>query len=513
MGDAEAAGFRYKRGAVGPLSEGRRVGPPKGSGASIVARTQANRQWVDWWGPAETSRRRRAPIRRRLTAPQLFAGSFLLLILLGTLGLKLLPGLYTGEPLGWLDALFTATSAVCVTGLIVVDTASYFTTAGHAWILLLIQLGGLGIITFTTLIIAMLGRRLSLEHESISASVAEIAPHVDYRILTRHVVLFTLAIEATGALVLAVLWAPEHGWSAIGYGLFHAVSAFCNAGFSTFSNNLMSQQRSSVALVVIGGVIVLGGIGFLTMEEAYRWCQARRQGRRFRVSLQSRIILLTTAILVVGGWLPFLILEWNVTLKDLPTGAKVANALFMSITPRTCGFNAIDYGQATDSTNFLTILLMFIGGSPGSTAGGVKTTSAALLVLLAAARFRGRMTTDLWGRTIPEESIQRAVGLSVASFALVTACILVITTIEGGSARSPVHDSFLKYMFEAVSAYNTVGLTMGITPDLTAASQWTLIWLMFLGRVGLTTAAAALILARREPTGEFRFAYEDVGVG
>ncbi len=478
-----------------------------------MARTQATRRWVDWWDPDLVGRRRRQPLWRRLTAPQLFVGSFLLLIGLGTLGLELLPGLYTGEPLNWLDALFTSTSAVCVTGLIVVDTATYFTPAGQAWILLLIQLGGLGIITFTTLIIAMLGRRLSLEHEAITASVAEIAPHVDYRILTRDVVLFTFAIEAAGALALTVLWVPTLGWSAVWHGLFHSISAFCNAGFSTFSDSLVSYQRSEATLLVVGALIVLGGIGFLTMEESYRWWQTRRLARRLRVSLQSRVILLATAILIVGGWLPFVVLEWDVTLKGLPVIAKLANGLFMSITPRTAGFNSIDYGQATDSTNFLTILLMFIGGSPGSTAGGVKTTTVSLLVLLAVARFRGRMTTDLWGRTIPEESIQRAVGLSVASFALVTLCILVITTAEGGAVRSPVRDSFLKYMFEAVSAYNTVGLSMGVTAALSGASQWTLIWLMFLGRVGLTTAAAALVLARREPAGEFRYAYEDVGVG
>jgi trk system potassium uptake protein TrkH len=156
---------------------------------------------------------------------------------------------------------------------------------------------------------------------------------------------------------------------------------------------------------------------------------------------------------------------------------------------------------------------MFVGGSPGSTAGGIKTTSAALLGLLAFSRFRGRNTTDLWGRTIPEVTIQRAVGLSVASFALVTFCILVLTTIEGGGGRSPVRDSFLKYMFEAVSAYNTVGLSMGVTAALSAMSKLTLVLLMFLGRVGLATAAAALVLARPDPTGEFRYAYEDVVVG
>jgi trk system potassium uptake protein TrkH len=440
-------------------------------------------------------------------------GSFLLLIALGTVGLEVLPGLYTGEPLGWLDALFTSTSAACVTGLVVVDTATYFTPAGQAWILLLIQLGGLGIITFTTLIVAILGRRLSLEHEAISAGMADVAPHVDYRVLARDVVLFTLAFEAVGGLILAMLWAPRLGASAFGHGMFHAVSAFCNAGFSTFTDNLIGCRREPLTLIVVAALIVGGGIGFLTLEEGYRWARARLRGRRFRVSLQSRLVLLATALLIVAGWVPMTLLEWDVTLAGLPPADKAANGLFLSVTPRTAGFNAIDYGRATDSTNFLTILLMFVGGSPGSTAGGVKTTTVALLVLLAASRFRGRATTDLWGRSIPEETLQRAVGLTVASFALVTLCILAITTVEGGAARSPVPDSFLKYMFEAVSAYNTVGLSMGVTAGLSAASKSTLILLMFLGRVGLTTTAAALILARRPSAGDFRYAYEEVVVG
>ncbi len=459
--------------------------------------------------------RRRISFWRRLTAPQLFVGSFLLLILLGTLGLKLLPGLYTGEPLTWLDALFTSTSAVCVTGLIVVDTATFFTQAGQAWILLLIQLGGLGIITFTTLIIAMLGRRLSLQHEAISASVTDIAPHIDYRILTRDVVLFTFAIESAGALLLMLVWGPSVGWrAAVWHGVFHSVSAFCNAGFSTFSDSLMGFQRSVLTLLIISGLIIAGGIGFLTMEEVYRRWRARTQGRFFRVSLQSRVVLLTTAILVVGGWICFVPLEWNVTLKGLPAWAKVFNGLFMSVTPRTAGFNSIDYAKATDSTNFLTILLMFVGGSPGSTAGGVKTTTVALLGLLAWSRFHGRSQADLWGRTIPPETLQRAVGLSVAAFTVVTFCILVLTTSElAGISHQQIEDSFLKYMFEAVSAFNTVGLSMGVTAGLSVVGKWTMIVLMFLGRVGLTTAAAALILARSEPTGEFRYAYEDVVVG
>lgn len=450
---------------------------------------------------------RRISLWRRLTAPQLFVASFLLLVGLGTLGLKLLPGLYTGAPLGWLDALFTATSAVCVTGLIVVDTATYFTPAGQAFLLLLIQLGGLGIIAFTTLIIVALGRRLSLRQEALSSY--EVAPHVDYQLLTRDVVRFTFGIEAAGALLLYLLWAPRLGWAEAAWpALFHSVSAFCNAGFSTFSESLIGFQDAPLTLLLVAALIVLGGLGFLTLEELMLRRRQRRFGRTLRLSLHSRLALATTAALLLGGWVAFALFEWTHTLAGLPLPDRLANALFLSVTPRTAGFNSIDYAHASDSTNFLTILLMSVGGSPGSTAGGLKTTTFALLGLLAWSRFRGHAIASLWGRSVPEETIQRAVGLAVVAFTLVTACIFVLTVSEpaGGEA-------FLAHMFEAASAFNTVGLSMGITGGLTEVGKAAIALLMFLGRVGPLTFAAAVALSSPTGTAEFRYAYEDVVVG
>ena len=472
----------------------------------------ATRRGVNEW---EIIPRRRSTFWRELTPPQLFVGSFLVLVVLGTLGLKLLPGLYTGPALPWLDALFTATSAVCVTGLIVVDTATFFTPWGQAFLLLLIQLGGLGIITFTTLIIIALGRRLSLRHEALSASAVEVAPHVDYRRLTRDVVVFTFALEAIGALLLYGLWVPRFGlggalWPAV----FHSISAFCNAGFSTFSDSLVGFQRSPWTLATVAALIVIGGIGFLTLEELYLRRRAEREERRFRISLHSRIVLTTTALLLVGGWILFSFSEWNVTLDGMPIGAKLSNSLFLSVTPRTAGFNNVDYTQASDSTNFLTILLMSIGGSPGSTAGGLKTTTIALLGLLAWSRFRGREVTSVWGRSVPEETIQRAVGLFVVAFGLVTAAIFVLAESElSGVSHGAAGHEFLPHMFEAVSAFNTVGLSMGVTTALSVVGKWTIILLMFLGRVGPLTFAAAISISTPTTAGSFRYAYEDVVVG
>ena len=462
-----------------------------------------------WVGQTE----RRRSFWRRLTPPQLFVASFLLLVALGTVGLKVLPGLYTGPELGWLDALFTATSAVCVTGLIVVDTATYFTTAGQAYLLLLIQLGGLGMIAFTTLIIVALGRRLSLRHERLSNAGVEVAPHVPAERLTRDVVLFTFGIELAGAVLLYALWAPEMGWGdALWPAVFHAVSAFCNAGFSTFSDSLIGFQRAPATLLVVALLLVAGGTGFLTLEEFALRRRALREGRLFRLSLHSRLALATTGVLLAAGWVLFGFFEWDGTLRGLSRADRLVNALFLSATPRTAGFNSIDYAQASDSTNFLTIILMFIGGSPGSTAGGLKTTTVALIALVAWERLRGREIPALWGRSVPEETIQRAIGLAVVVFGVVTAGIFVFTWTESTGAAAG-DNRFLAHMFEAVSAFNTVGLSMGVTAALSDAGKWLTALLMFLGRVGPLTFAAALAIAAEQQDVAYRYAYEDVVVG
>jgi trk system potassium uptake protein TrkH len=451
-------------------------------------------------------------LRSHLTPPRLLVLSFLGLILAGTLGLELLPGLYVGEPLSWLDALFTATSAVCVTGLIVVDTATYFTHAGQLFILLLIQLGGLGILTFTTLVILALGRRLSLQQEAVTASNAEVAPEVDFRQLVRKVILFTLVFEGGGALILFLTWLPRFDpLDAAWHALFQSVSAFCNAGFSTFSDSLMGFQDSPVGLTVIMALIVLGGLGFLTLEELHiRW---RRKNEAPRLSLHSRMVLGVTAVLLVGGAIAFCGLEWRNTLGNLPTWQKILNGMFMSVTTRTAGFNTVDYGATADSTDFVSVLLMSIGGSPGSTAGGMKTTTVAVIVVLALARLRGHETTSAWSRTIPEETVQRAVGLFVVGFASITIAILLYAVVEVSPVGPAKPGSFLSYMFEAVSAFNTVGLSTGVTSSLNSFSKLLTILLMYVGRVGPLTFAAAIALRRRTRRGEFRYAYEDVIIG
>jgi trk system potassium uptake protein TrkH len=448
---------------------------------------------------------------RRLTPSQLFVGSFALLILFGTLGLKFIPGLYTGEPLGWLDALFTATSAVCVTGLSVADPATRFTLRGQAFLLLLIQLGGLGMLTFTSLVLVALGGRLSLRQEALSAGAPmDIGHHkISPRRLLRDVVLFTLTFEAVGAALLYLLWVPRLGWEGAAWpAVFHSVSAFCNAGFSTFSDGLTSFHHNPPTLLVIGALVVAGGLGFLTLEELYLRNKARRANRVFRLSLHSRLVLVTTAALLVAAWPMYLWLEWDGALGGMGWYHKPANALFMSATPRSGGFHTVDYSKATDAGNFVTILLMSVGGSPGGTAGGLKTTTFALLAVLAWSRYRGEEATSVWGRSLRKETTDRAVGLFVIAFALVTVGILALNLTERGNP----HGGFLHRMFEAVSAFFTCGLSMGLTPHLSTPGRVVVVLMMFLGRVGPLAVAAALAV-RAPAAGKFRYAYEEVAVG
>jgi trk system potassium uptake protein TrkH len=272
---------------------------------------------------------------------------------------------------------------------------------------------------------------------------------------------------------------------------------------------LMGFQRSPLTLLVHSFLITAGGLGFLTLEELYLRYQAGKRGRVFRLSLHSRIVLITSAFLLLAGWLLFTIFEWNATLADLPIFHRLTNGLFMSATARTAGFNSINYADATDSSNFLTIILMGIGGSPGSTAGGIKTTTIALIGLMAWSRWKGEEATTFWNRSIRAEATSRAVGLFVISFGIVTAGIFVLTITE--SFRSS-GTGFLDCMFEATSAFATVGLTMGLTPNLSVTGRLAVILLMFLGRVGPLTLAAVFV-ARRSLEAGFRYAYEDVVVG
>lgn len=447
---------------------------------------------------------------RRLTGPQLLAASFLLLIALGTALLLVLPGLYTGERLSFIDALFMATSAVCVTGLAVVDVSTYFTPWGQIVYLFLIQIGGIGILSITTVLILWLGGRITLRSES-TLGVMEGGPVIDTRRLFRAILRYAFGIEALGALALWLAWSRELGFeAAIWPAIFHAVSAFCNAGVSNLEGGLIAHNDDPLILIVIMVLVVLGGIGFLVLEEVLGSPRAGRRG----LSLHARLVLVTTAALIVGGAILFGLFEWNSALAPEPWYQRLTQAFFLSVAPRTAGFVSLDYNMLTPASIFLTVILMMIGGSPGSVSGGLKTTTIAVLVALAIARMRGEVITHAFRRTIPEVTIQRAIGLVVMAIVFLSTAILVLEVIElRGMSHQASGGAFMEIVVEAVGAFTTAGLSLGLTPLLTWGGKLILALLMYVGRVGPLTLAASMMIAARQARPRIRYSSEDVIIG
>jgi trk system potassium uptake protein TrkH len=438
-----------------------------------------------------------------------------LLIAIGTIGLLWLPGLYTGDRLRLIDALFTMTSAVCVTGLIVVDTATFFTFWGQLWILLFIQLGGIGLITLSSIIMGSMGLRLSLRTEAIAISAPTSGNELEVWQLAFGIVRFMLATEFAGAALLFALWLPHFEWSeALWHAVFQAVSAFCNAGFSTYSDSLAGWSRSPATLAVISVLIISGGLGYLTLSETWtRWLASTRRAPG-RMSCNAFATLLTTVALLVGGTAAYAVLEWSATLGPFDIGDKLMNAWFMSVTARTAGFNTVDYSRIGNDAALITIMFMFVGGAPGSTAGGIKVTTFAVLVSLAYSRFRGRRFVALHDRGVPAGTIERAVGLTLLAVTVLTIAVLAVNFFHG-IALSPEgeRDQFLPLLFESVSAFATVGLSMGATGRLGDLGHMVTIVLMFVGRVGLFSFFAAMALKRGRRRGAIRPAQEDLFVG
>jgi trk system potassium uptake protein TrkH len=441
-----------------------------------------------------------------LSAPQLFVGGFALLCLLGTLALRLLPGLYTSERLGWVDCLFMSVSAVCVTGLTVADVEHAFTFWGQLVLLVLIQLGGLGILAFASLIIVALGRRVSLAATEASSSELVNLPTMSARRLVGGIFLYTFVIEAITAGLLWSAFRRELGnVEAIWPAIFHAVSGFCQAGFSVFETSMEGWADSPTVLLTLSVAITFGGLGFLTLEDLRR----RMRHRRHKLALHTKVVVTFMLALLAVGFGVYLWFEWDGVLGGMPLWEKCLNALFMSVTARSTGFNTVDYGQAGSGTNFVTVILMFIGGAPGGTAGGIKVTTFAVVLFLAYSRLRGRPQVSLFRRTIPRETIDKATGLIVATVAVITVALLILTRTE---IRGDTDLRFLPLLFEVVSAYNTVGLSMGVTRDLSPTGELVLTIGMFLGRVGPITFAAVFARSLRKHD-KFRYAHGDVVIG
>lgn len=419
------------------------------------------------------------------------------------------------EPLTVVDAVFTATSAVCVTGLTVVDTGTRLTVFGQGVVLVLAQVGGLGLMTFAMFVVLLLGRQVSFRDHMVIEDSMHHSPSAEIGKLLRYVVTFTLVVEAIGAALLWLRWREEFPAGRAAYlSVFHSVMAFCNAGFSLFPDNLIRYRSDVVVNLVVSALVIIGGLGFLVNMELRDQAVMRLRGRRPpRLSLHSRIVLVMTAALLALGMAGFLVLEWRNLLEGLPWEEKLLVSWFQGMTPRTAGFNTVDYGRAATPTLFLTIFLMFIGASPGSTGGGVKTTALGLLLALLRARYRGRGRAMVLERTIPHAVMDRALLVILLSWILASSALLLLAVSELGSTpHAGARPDFLQLMFETVSAFGTVGLSTGITPAISPQGKMVLILLMFAGRLGPVTIALA---AGRKAAGRVRFRYaeENVMVG
>ena len=436
----------------------------------------------------------------RLNPTQIIPLVFLGIILLGTVLLSLPSASRNGESCGILGALFTATSATCVTGLVLFDTWSQFSGFGQGVILGLIEIGGLGFMSAASIVVFLLRRKVGLKQRMLMAQALSLNEMEGVVRLQKWVLLGSLIIQFTGATILFFRFLPGQGvWTALKWGVFHSVSAFCNAGFDILGTgqSVATFNHDPVILFTLMGLIVIGGLGFFVWEEVV----TTRKWKK--LSVYTRLVLCTTAVLILGGAALITVLEWNNpnTLGAMSVPQKIVNGLFQSVTLRTAGFAAVDQALLTDSSKGLSVLLMLIGGSSGSTAGGVKTVTFLVLCLFILTRARGRSTVTAMHRTVPHEKILDAASIVGIVVLLALSGAVVIT------ATSPV--GFTDAIFETVSALATVGLTAGVTPLLSIPAQFMIILFMYFGRVGILTLSLGFLMGDKA---EERFRYADTNL-
>lgn len=415
---------------------------------------------------------------RRLSRVQTIALGFLLIIAVGTILLMLPFASRNGESVGFLNALFTATSSTCVTGLVVVDTYTNWTLFGQIVIILLIQIGGLGFISIGVFFSIFLKRRIGLKERNLiqeSVNTLQIGGTVR---LVQKIICYSVWIEGLGALLLMIRFIPQFGWfRGVWYGIFHSISAFCNAGFDLMGQfepygSLTMYYDDILINLVIMTLIIVGGIGFIVWDDItmHKW-------KVKKYMLHTKIVLVMSLVLILGGSICFYLFERNNLLADMDMKGKILASMFGAVTPRTAGFNTVDTGAYTEGTRLLTVLLMFIGGSPGSTAGGVKTTTMMVILLYIWSNLRNKKGLNIFGRRLDEDSIKKASTVFFINLLLASVSALLMCGLEGSM---PMSDIFM----EVFSAIGTVGISTGITRDVTMASKYLLIFLMYSGRIG-----------------------------
>lgn len=427
---------------------------------------------------------------RRRHPTQLIVGAFAIGILVGAGLLKLPFATETGESAPFLTAIFTSTSSICVTGLVVVDTPTYWSTFGEVVIMLLVQVGGFGIMTLASLLVFLLAGKLGLRGRLLAQAEVAAPLLADVRRLVFAVVKLSLIFEAAGATILAIRWWTGYDYSlgrSIYLGIFHSITAFNNAGFALWTDNLTPFATDGWICVTITLLIIAGGLGFPV------WLEVSRLWRRpHSWSLHTKLTLLVTSILLVGGTVAVLAFEWGNpgTLGQFNPAGKLLAGFFQGVTPRTAGFNTVDYGAMEPETLFVTDFLMFVGAGSASTGGGIKVTTLALLALMVWAEIRGDPHVTAFSRRLPAHAQRQAFAIAtIALGAVVVSTLALMAHSEFTLSQS---------LFETLSAFGTVGLSTGITADIAAFGQWILIALMYLGRVGPHTLGVALALRERQ---------------
>lgn len=440
---------------------------------------------------------------KKLNEVQILALGFLILIFIGGIILSLPISSANGEYTNFLDSLFTATSATCVTGLVTVDTGTHWSLFGQIIIMILIEVGGLGFMSFATIITVALGKKITLKDRLLMQEAMNTFSIQGLVKMIKYVMWFSFGIQFFGALIFSTQFIPEYGFSkGIFYSIFHSVSCFCNAGFDLFGNfnSYTGYYSNPIVLLTVCILIILGGIGFTVMVEIYNYPNNNR------LSLHSKLVILISTILVFGGTVLFFILEYNnpETMQSMGIGDKLLNSFVASVSPRTAGVNSVSTDGMTNASKFLTVILMFIGGSPGSTAGGIKTSTLGILLFTVISVIKRREDTEFFKRRFSKGLVYK----SVAVFGIGICLIIIVTMIL--SITEP-KESFISLLYEATSAFGTVGLTTGVTQRLDEIGKIIVIITMYLGRVGPLTVVLALM--KRSVKSNYKYAEGKVLIG
>lgn len=444
---------------------------------------------------------RKKLFKDKLNPPQVLALGFLSLILIGSILLNLPIASSSGSSIGYVNSLFTSASAVCVTGLTVLNTARDFTPFGQVIIITLIQFGGLGIMTLATVGYIIMGKKISFKERLMIKEQLNTESIQGIVKLTKKVIGYTFFLEMMGSLLLALRFVPMFGFEkGLAFSIFHAISAYCNAGFDIFGDSLIIFQNDYYVLLILSLLIILGGLGFTVYTDLLVKDKLRK------LTLHSKVVLIMTGSLLLIGTLSFLLFESSNpgTLGSMNFPSRLANSFFQSVSPRTAGFYSVDMSKIRETTIFSTIMLMFIGGSPGSTAGGIKTTTFACLLLTTISVVKGEEDVNCLNRRLPFETIKRAVSIFLIGLAIVFSTAIILTITDSSL-------KFINLLFESTSAFGTVGLTTGITDKLSTLGRLVITLTMYIGRVGPLTMAYAF--ARRNMKRDYRNAPGNLMVG